>query len=105
MGAVGSDFNGLIMLTLLVILIFPQGSMSTVLSSPINALLMRMLTFGWHLNKNGTADGALLVDGGVARPAIALMTAVAATKPTTTEVAVVLLTRITLPPPTTSSAA
>ena len=65
MGAAGSDFNGLIMLTLLVILIFLQGSMSTVLSSPINALLMRMLTFGWHLNKNGTADGALLVDGGV----------------------------------------
>ena len=64
MGAVGSDFNGLIMLTLLVILIFLQGSMSTVLSSPINALLMRMLTFGWHLNKNGTADGALLAVGG-----------------------------------------
>ena len=64
MGAVGSDFNGLIMLTLLVILIFLQGSMSTVLSSPINALLMRMLTFGWHLNKNGTADGALFAVGG-----------------------------------------
>ena len=65
MGAVGSDFNGLIMLTLLDIRNFLRGFMSTVLSSSINALLMPLLTFGWSLNENGTVDGALLVDGGV----------------------------------------
>ena len=64
MGAVGSDFNGLIVLTLLDIRNFIRGFMSTVLSSSINALLMPLLTFGWSLNENGTADGALLAVGG-----------------------------------------
>ncbi len=64
MGAEGSDFNGRIMLTLLYIRNFLRGIMSTVLSSSINALLMPLLTFGWSLNENGTADGALFAVGG-----------------------------------------
>ena len=60
MGAVGPDFNGLIMLTLLDLRNFLRGFMSTVLFSRINALLMPMLTFGWPLNEKGTAEGCLV---------------------------------------------